>query len=595
MKRLIVLFIIFALLLVASLLVGIPVMAQGPTILEVSAPKQLTMDAHYERNPSVFRAYDGTFWLFFVRANSATPHVRPGYDPDSDSYDIYYMTSTDQGNTWSTPTKIPRASTNQRSVAAFQDGIGNIWVFVSGFGGSDKKIRYYKYSAGTWSGPTLVSNTMLANHIDALVARDGKIWIFFEATDSSCDAIYSANGGLTWSSRIHVAGPYGGVPRAIQASNGMFNVVYTNADKIWLTTSSTGMAGTWSTPVQIVDGGASPNFDYDPVLYQVGGSYGLFWAPWSDPGAGGTDRQQIRVITSLDGSVWSVPRRITSGGYKSTVWWDMWPDALVDGSTVYLFYGSEKNGSARGDGNIFMFKVTWDLSRDHFEAIQPAIDAAASPDIVNVAPGMYAENLLVNKAVILNGPNAGINPNTSSRGPEAVLVPEVNNTANGIIVDVVSSTVTIDGFTIDGDNPNLSGGISLNGIDANARSGIENNSTLVSNITIRNNILKNLIRGICLSGLDVGSSGNYIQNNLLDNMPSSSPLGRAILMPDSFYAEVSGNVLTRVYVGIQVDDVSVAGSPALIRNNRIQSYRLGIWLHDHYGSASPFTVREALP
>src|ERR1044071_2968614 len=47
-----------------------------------------------------------------------------------------------------------------------------------------------------------------------------------------------------------------------------------------------------------------------------------------------------------------------------------------------------------------------------FTTIQAAINAAAPGDTINVAAATYAENVDVNKAVTLLGPNANINPNT---------------------------------------------------------------------------------------------------------------------------------------------------------------------------------------
>src|SRR5262245_62741812 len=63
-----------------------------------------------------------------------------------------------------------------------------------------------------------------------------------------------------------------------------------------------------------------------------------------------------------------------------------------------------------------------------FRHIQAAINAATTPgDEVHIAAGVYAESLTISHSVKLIGPNAGINPNTGVRQPEAVLLPAVNN------------------------------------------------------------------------------------------------------------------------------------------------------------------------
>ena len=151
----------------------IPVALGNPTeTREVSKPIQLTTNPSYDRNPCVFKASDGTWWLFFVRASDAPPHIRPLYDPEPAPYDVYYMTSTDAGATWSAETKIPQPSTNQRGMTALQDNTGKIWVFVSQPMGTT--IAYYTFDGTTWTGPTDVPGPISGSHVDVLQAADGK-------------------------------------------------------------------------------------------------------------------------------------------------------------------------------------------------------------------------------------------------------------------------------------------------------------------------------------------------------------------------------------------------------------------------------------
>ncbi len=62
-----------------------------------------------------------------------------------------------------------------------------------------------------------------------------------------------------------------------------------------------------------------------------------------------------------------------------------------------------------------------------FTTIQAAINAAAPGDTIQVAAATYAEQINVNKALTLLGPNANVNPNTGVRGAEAIIIPTASN------------------------------------------------------------------------------------------------------------------------------------------------------------------------
>ena len=73
------------------------------------------------------------------------------------------------------------------------------------------------------------------------------------------------------------------------------------------------------------------------------------------------------------------------------------------------------------DGNIVTNVDTGEL----FCSIQAAIDDADTLDghTISAPAGVYVENITVSKALTLEGPNAAINPNTGTRGAEAVILP----------------------------------------------------------------------------------------------------------------------------------------------------------------------------
>jgi pectin methylesterase-like acyl-CoA thioesterase len=65
--------------------------------------------------------------------------------------------------------------------------------------------------------------------------------------------------------------------------------------------------------------------------------------------------------------------------------------------------------------------TTWTVGPSgDFSTIQAAINAAGAGDTISIAAGTYNESLTINKALTIQGANAGI-AGTGSRGPETVL------------------------------------------------------------------------------------------------------------------------------------------------------------------------------
>jgi hypothetical protein len=230
-----------------------------------------------------------------------------------------------------------------------------------------------------------------------------------------------------------------------------------------------------------------------------------------------------------------------------------------------------------------------------YRSIQAAIDSSApSGDTIKVAAGTYQEALEVNHSVTLLGPNAGINPNTAPRNAEAVIEPPLSNPDAGRIVHVTANNVTIDGLLIDGNNSSLPTGTLLNGVSSNAASGITNvdsagNLSVISGLVVENDIIRNLTAfGVMADVNDFSSSmhnistGNVITRNLIENIPTVSPVpGRGISIEDDFFADVTDNVIKQAGTGIQVIfmvDPDPTGHVSQISNNQVWDYNLGIYL-----------------
>lgn len=267
-----------------------------------------------------------------------------------------------------------------------------------------------------------------------------------------------------------------------------------------------------------------------------------------------------------------------------------WFEALENRRTPSTLFVSASNLTGVEDGT----------AQHPYHLIQTALDHTTDGDVVNVAAGTYAESLHIDHAISLLGPNAGINPNAATRSAEAVVIPPVTGN-RGIAMLVEASNVTIDGFTLDGHNDAISDGTLLNGVTVSAWAGVTNvdNTGLGfenNHLVIQDNIIRNFTRFGIYGGADnydgrsYVSTENVISNNLIDNMPTVdvAPIGtisqgRGVSLEDSFYAAVTGNVITRTATGIQViyalNPPGGTGYATTIAANHVQAYDRGIFVY----------------
>ncbi len=278
---------------------------------------------------------------------------------------------------------------------------------------------------------------------------------------------------------------------------------------------------------------------------------------------------------------------------------------------AYMITVTDVNGSfATTTASVQSLPVTnvTDMPNTYYPTIQAAINAATtSPgEEIQVCAGTYAENIVVNKELTINGPNAGIDACSGTRVAEAILttaVSDIAGTSAYSIVDIQASNVTITGFTIDGDNPNITTGkTSTNGADIDIALGVTRYVT-GTNATISNNIVQNLSYfGIELYDYPaaVPSAGNIVSNNKIQDLGTYDPTsgiafwGGGVLLYNNQYAEVENNCMTNVRIGVQTGNFHLSNPGGAeyqsIANNTIQSRRVGIFHNLHYSAASPITL-----
>jgi hypothetical protein len=319
---------------------------------------QGTTDPKYDRNPSFFRAADGTYWLFFTRGKD-NRGIRDfqDYNPDLDYYDIYYRTARSIPELQKADENIIRLKppdNAQRDISAFQTRDGKIWVFTStGLGpGSQRSVYFYTFD-GSWQGPTPVPETDNAAHINAL-KYNGKIWVFFDV-GYILEVVSYDEATTTWSAPVTVAGTDATVAKAM-VDDGKFYVVWTTSSGAGIHLSISADGINWSSTGNTIASWSGAT-NWDPVLTKERDTFRLFWAP--DAGPKGQFIATSSSKNPIEPTSWSPPVKLTNACYNTNNWWDFWPQVYSYKGESCLFYTSErdKTGKERTDGNIWMLNL----------------------------------------------------------------------------------------------------------------------------------------------------------------------------------------------------------------------------------------------
>ena len=404
-------------------------------VIEVTQPTQITNNLYYERGESILKDINNNYWMFYGRSEDFTGNYGTG-NPDNHHYVIYYKTATTiEGLANATPQLVPNMPTGTDKIYQGQTAAcefeSRIYVFATDMShGSPGDIVYWYYNGTVWS--TMHDTGFDGHHLDVLT-HNGKIWLSWNAGNTVKVASYN---GTSWSSAITIQGCVvsGPITRLYEDLNGRMILYFTNG---WSITPDVyyfyvydDVTGSWpSTPSATLNiEEPSGVHDCDPLLVERDGKYLFVWAPWDDVAT----KQWLYYRTSqtLDGLQSDTTKWFTYGGYPGTPMVDMWPRAVIDGDDVYIFYTSERTAeqeTVRGTGNIWMMVVEWDIDRDHFDYIQPAINEASHQDTIFVHDGIYNENILIDKELIIRGTSL---PTIDGRG--VLWVPAVEISGDGV-------------------------------------------------------------------------------------------------------------------------------------------------------------------
>jgi hypothetical protein len=225
-----------------------------------------------------------------------------------------------------------------------------------------------------------------------------------------------------------------------------------------------------------------------------------------------------------------------------------------------------------------------------YTTIQKAIDNASGGDTINVSPGTYNENLVIqNKSLTLRGPHAGVVAYDSSRGIDEAIIKAGGAALAVEISGTTIATVTIDGFTIaDGNNWTVAG-IAQKSASPQVTSNILNNIVEApTSVTAHGNSIQ-------VSGDNSTVTGNQVQVTTLPD-PNWSATG--ILSVNSSNTTIRDNVIlgngsTQSDNGIVVMN---NGSPTItgntVESNQIQDCDSPISIQAYKGDVLDMNIQN---
>lgn len=165
-----------------------------------------------------------------------------------------------------------------------------------------------------------------------------------------------------------------------------------------------------------------------------------------------------------------------------------------------------------------------------YATIQAAVNGANPGDTLLADAGTYAENVTVNKSLIIEGAQHGVDAGTRTGVSESIVTGVGNNGKTPFYI--AASNVTIDGFTVEGatDVNQFGAGI----LEGGGTSGTQ----------ILNNIIQDNIIGLSLANASSASPG-LVQHNLIQNNNEPGPGSGDGIYSDQFAA---GGTLTSVTI-----------------------------------------------
>jgi gliding motility-associated-like protein len=220
------------------------------------------------------------------------------------------------------------------------------------------------------------------------------------------------------------------------------------------------------------------------------------------------------------------------------------------------------------------------------KTISNAIFSAFWNDTIYISEGIYQEILLVDKPLVIRGNNWGINPLTTNRKNETLIVPPYQALGSSIsgnsVIEILSGYIHIDGLKILGDNSIIPSSSTKFGLEYDISFGIGGNG-IYNDLSLSNLIISHFATaGIYFSGGIIANSGNKIENC---KIKTGDFYSEGIILNDNFYCDLNFITIDSTYKGISFNTFSDRSSKSYtISYLNIASEMSGIALNNFFGN-----------